>query len=72
MIRLAMLFLLLPGAALADTVGAARVIDGETIEVAGQRFRLYGIDAPEPEQSCELRAKTIRCGAIAKTALMDL
>ncbi len=72
MIRLAVLLLLLPSAALADAVGAARVIDGETIEVAGQRFRLYGIDAPEPEQSCELGAKTIRCGSIAKTALMDL
>jgi len=32
--------------------GAARVIDGDTLEVGGRRIRLEGIDAPELAQSC--------------------
>ncbi|WP_348644073.1 thermonuclease family protein [Rhizobium leguminosarum] len=30
----------------------ARVIDGDTIDVAGIRYRLHGIDAPEAGQTC--------------------
>jgi len=37
---------LLTSPALADVVGVASVINGDTIEVHGQRIRLHGIDAP--------------------------
>lgn len=33
--------------------GVASVIDGDTIEVHGQRIRFYGIDAPESRQYCD-------------------
>ena len=31
----------------AEFAGRARVIDGDTIELAGRRIRIWGIDAPE-------------------------
>ncbi|TIW00755.1 MAG: thermonuclease family protein, partial [Mesorhizobium sp.] len=33
--------------------GVASVIDGDTIEVHGQRIRFNGIDAPESKQYCD-------------------
>ena len=52
-LRLASLLLLVPGVALADIAGSARVVDGDTIEIAGQSIRLHGIDALETRQTCK-------------------
>lgn len=45
--------------------GAARVVDGDTIEVAGVMVRLYGIDAPEKAQTCAGPQGEWACGAWA-------
>ena len=37
----------------APITGVASVIDGDTIEVHGQRIRFNGIDAPESRQYCD-------------------
>ena len=55
--------------ALADMAGVASVIDGDTIEVHGQRIRLHGIDAPESRQLCRLDGKPWQCGKDAANAL---
>lgn len=56
----------------ADIIGKATVIDGNTLEIAGQRIRLHRIAAPEPDQTCRWPNKVIPCGRIAGTAAMDL
>jgi hypothetical protein len=33
--------------------GTAHVIDGDSLELDGERIRLFGIDAPELSQSCD-------------------
>ncbi len=62
---------LLATPALADVIGTASVIDGDTIEVHGQRIRLHGIDAPESRQLCRLDGKPWQCGKDATNALAD-
>ncbi len=52
-------------------VGTASIIDGDTIEIHGQRIRLHGIDTPESSQLCERDGKPYRCGQVAALALSD-
>ncbi|MEJ0017762.1 MAG: thermonuclease family protein [Acetobacteraceae bacterium] len=53
-------------------VGYARVIDGDTLDIAGRRIRLHGVDAPESSQQCEADGTFYRCGTQAALALADL
>ena len=55
---------------MAPLVGLARVVDGDSIEIAGARVRLEGIDAPELNQSCkDSRGQPWSCG---RTAAQEL
>ncbi|WP_244483281.1 thermonuclease family protein [Mesorhizobium sp. 1M-11] len=59
-------------AAAEPIVGVASVVDGDTIEIHGQRIRLNGIDAPESRQLClDAGGKKYRCGQKAALALSD-
>lgn len=54
-------------------VGQATVVDGDTLELAGQRVRLVAVDAPESDQSCQfVDGQPWPCGRRAAFALADL
>ena len=48
-----------------------RVIDADTVDIDGTRYRLLGIDAPEARQTCRAWGRTWDCGAAATEALMS-
>lgn len=56
-----------------DITGRASVIDGDTLDIHGQRIRLEGVDAPESSQTCaDPEGEPWRCGQKAALALSDL
>ena len=52
-------------------VGRPKVLDGDTLEFAGQRVDLFGIDAPEAAQTCGAAAAAWNCGLEARWALIN-
>ena|SRR5215210_3176218 len=61
-----------PASTQQDIAGVASLIDGDTIEIHGQRIRLSGIDAPEGSQFCvRPNGERWRCGQQSSFALAD-
>lgn len=64
------ILLLFPLAANAQVMtGATKAIDGDTLEMGGQRIRLHGIDALEAQQTCSRNGETWHCGQEAAALL---
>jgi endonuclease YncB( thermonuclease family) len=57
----------------ADTIaGRATVIDGDTLEIHGERIRILDIDAPESRQTCNaLSGSGWKCGQWAANKLAE-
>lgn len=56
----------------ATVAGMPRILDGDTLDIAGRRIRLDGIDAPESDQTCRRNGATVRCGAESSAHLGHL
>jgi endonuclease YncB( thermonuclease family) len=69
MLRLALLLFLLPAVAFAEVTGKPEIVDAGTLEIAGQRIRLAGIEAPAFDQTCRADGRPWRCGFEAASAL---
>ncbi|MBI3196822.1 MAG: thermonuclease family protein [Rhodospirillales bacterium] len=52
--------------------GAGRAINGDTVRIEGRTFRLWGIDAPEIIQACQLDGRNYACGREAAAYLRSL
>lgn len=54
-----------------EVAGRASVIDGDTIEIAGERIRIWGVDAPESGQTCGSGSDQWRCVQRSALALSE-
>ena len=52
--------------------GVPRIADGDSLELAGTRIRLSGIDAPEFGQTCTKDGSVYACGQMARDMLARL
>lgn len=52
--------------------GHARIVDGDSLVVAGVEIRLFGIDAPELFQRCTREGREVRCGRESARSLIAL
>ena len=52
--------------------GPAIAVDGDTLDMTGQRIRLLHIDAPESAQTCRRADADWSCGASASAGLAEL
>jgi endonuclease YncB( thermonuclease family) len=55
-----------------QSAGSPVIIDGDSLELAGVRIRMKGIDAPEMGQSCAGKNGPFECGREARTHLRRL
>lgn len=52
--------------------GEATAQDGDSLQIGTRKIRLFGIDAPEFDQTCQKDGETWPCGQAAKSQLADL
>ena len=53
-------------------IGKAKIIDGDTIHIGKNKIRLYGIDAPEINQTCTIEKIIWDCGIDSSQALESM
>ena len=52
--------------------GSLKIVDGDTIYIGKNKYRLHGIDAPETQQQCKRENKKYKCGMEATRFLKSL
>jgi endonuclease YncB( thermonuclease family) len=67
-----MLMLAVPASGQTSVYGIGRAKDGDSLMVGDTEVRLFGIDAPEFDQSCTRNGQSWSCGSAAADQLMRL
>lgn len=62
----------IPAESVENVEGRAKVIDGDSLIVAGREIRMHGIDAPEGRQNCRRDGREWACGQEARQLLKRL
>ena len=65
--RILIFLFLLQTPSLAQTI---KIVDGDTIHINKIKYRFHGIDAPEMKQTCKQNNQQIKCGVLARNALV--
>jgi endonuclease YncB( thermonuclease family) len=60
-----------PAVAQSPISGIGKSIDGDSLHVDDKEVRLFGIDAPEFDQTCQRASGDWSCGAAAADQLSD-
>lgn len=53
-------------------LAAVDIVDGDTIRVDGERVRLWGMDAPERKQACQISGQSVPIGQRATDTLRQI
>ena len=64
-------FLLVSPAQAQTVTGPAIVVDGDTLEIKGERIRIIGIDACESRQKASLNGQEWPCGVMATAWMVE-
>ena len=65
--RILIFLFLLQTPSLAQTI---KIVDGDTIHINKIKYRFHGMDAPEMKQTCKQNNQQIKCGVLARDALV--
>jgi endonuclease YncB( thermonuclease family) len=66
-VRILIFLFLLQTPLLAQTI---KIVDGDTIHINNIKYRFHGMDAPEMKQTCKQNNQQIKCGVLARNALV--
>ena len=58
--------------AISPALAGVEIVDGDTLRIDGQRIRLWGFDAPERRQYCQINDREEPIGQEATTALREI
>jgi len=53
-------------------LAGVEIVDGDTLRIDGERVRLWGFDAPERRQSCQMNGRSEPIGQEATAALRSI